>query len=160
MPSMTGRPGHRRMENEWRKFRAVPRSYPFRSLVLFFCTLFNRGGNRRAFRLPGAGGHHFHCVVEPSSSHIRCEANRTRKCTPKVRRNLCRKSSSGYVFKFCPRHELVRLDFLAAGACVSWILSPKRIMQNHVKSWQLMQNHAPEKMPESAGKCLKMLEYA
>ena len=21
-----------------------------------FCTLFNRGGNRRAFRLPGAGG--------------------------------------------------------------------------------------------------------
>ena len=34
------------------KFRAVPRSYPLRSLV---CTLFNKGGNRRAFRLPGVG---------------------------------------------------------------------------------------------------------
>ena len=29
--------------NEWRKFRAVPRSYPLRSLV---STLFNRGGNK------------------------------------------------------------------------------------------------------------------
>ena len=55
--------------NDWRKFRAVPRSYPLRSLV---CTLFNKGGNRRAFRLPGEGGDHFHCTVEPSSGHIRC----------------------------------------------------------------------------------------
>ena len=52
--------------NEWRKFRAVPRLYPLRSLV---CTLFNKGGSRRAFRLPGAGGDHFHCTVEPSPSH-------------------------------------------------------------------------------------------
>ena len=42
--------------NEWRKFRVVPRLYPLRSLV---CTLFNEGGNRRAFRLPGAGGGSF-----------------------------------------------------------------------------------------------------
>ena len=47
--------------NEWRKFRAVPRLYPLRSLV---CTLFNKGGIRGAFRLPGAGGDHFHCTVE------------------------------------------------------------------------------------------------
>ena len=59
--------------NEWRKFRAVPRSYPLRSLI--FCTLFNRGGNRRAFGLPGAGGEHFHCTVEPSSGHIRCRTS-------------------------------------------------------------------------------------
>ena len=59
--------------NDWRKFRAVPRSYPLRSLV---CTLFNKGGNRRAFRLPGEGGDHFHCTVEPSSGHIRCRENR------------------------------------------------------------------------------------
>ena len=32
--------------------------------VPLLCTLFNRGGNRRAFRLPGAGGDHFHCTVE------------------------------------------------------------------------------------------------
>ena len=51
--------------NEWRKFRRrtslirIPRAFPC------FCTLLDRGGNRRAFRLPGAGGDHFHCAVEP-----------------------------------------------------------------------------------------------
>ena len=40
--------------------------------VPLFFTLFNRGGNRRAFRLRGAGGDHFHCTVEPSPGHIRC----------------------------------------------------------------------------------------
>ena len=40
--------------------------------VPLFCTLLDRGGNRRAFRLPGAGGDHFHCTVEPSPGHIRC----------------------------------------------------------------------------------------
>ena len=54
---------------EWRKYRVVPRSHPLRPL---FCALFNRGGNRRAFRLPGEGGDHFHCTVEPSPGHIRC----------------------------------------------------------------------------------------
>ena len=49
---------------------------------------------------------------------------------------------------------------LAIGAYVSWFLSPKRIMQSHVKSWQIMQNHAPE-MRESARKCfLRMPESA
>ena len=55
--------------NEWRKFRAVPRLYPLRSLV---CILFNKGGSRGAFRLQGAGGDHFHCTVDPSPGHIRC----------------------------------------------------------------------------------------
>ena len=32
----------------------------------------HRGGNRRVFRLPGAGGDHFHFTVEPSPVHIRC----------------------------------------------------------------------------------------
>ena len=50
--------------NDRRKFCVVPRLHPLRSLLLF-----NRGGNRRAFRLPGAGGDHFHCAVEPSRSH-------------------------------------------------------------------------------------------
>ena len=40
--------------------------------VPMFCTLFNRFGNRRAFRLPGEGGDHFHCTVEPSPGHIQC----------------------------------------------------------------------------------------
>ena len=40
--------------------------------VPLFCTLFSRGGNRRVFRHPGAGGDHFHCTVEPSPGHIRC----------------------------------------------------------------------------------------
>ena len=34
--------------------------------------------------------------------------------------------------------------YLAVGAYVSCFLSPKQIMQNHMKSWQIMQNHAPE----------------
>ena len=33
---MTGRPGVPDDGNDWRKFRAVPRSYPLRSLVLYF----------------------------------------------------------------------------------------------------------------------------
>ena len=34
-------------------------SYLARSKVPLFCTLFNRGGNRRAFSLSGEGGDHF-----------------------------------------------------------------------------------------------------
>ena len=66
--SMIGRPGCRTgvpdSGNRWRKFRVVPRFHPLRPL---FSTLFNGGGNRRAF-----SGDHFHCTVEPSSGHIRC----------------------------------------------------------------------------------------
>ena len=54
------------LEEVSRRTSLVP---PLRSLV---CTLFNKGGSRGAFRLPGAGGDHFHCTVEPSPGHIRC----------------------------------------------------------------------------------------
>ena len=37
--------------------------------VPLFCTLCNRGGNRGALRLPGEGGDHFYCTVEPSPGH-------------------------------------------------------------------------------------------
>ena len=40
--------------------------------VPLFGTLFNTGRNRRAFRLPGEGGDHVHCTVEPLTGHIRC----------------------------------------------------------------------------------------
>ena len=43
--------------NEWRKFGAVPRLCAFPCVPLF-CTLLSRVGNKRAFRLPGAGGDH------------------------------------------------------------------------------------------------------
>ena len=49
---------------KWRKFRAVPRLYPLRSLV---CTLFNKGRSRRAFRLPGAGGGSFPLCSDTSA---------------------------------------------------------------------------------------------
>ena len=61
----TGVPGN---GIEWRKFRVVPCLYP---CVPLFSTLFNKDGNRRAFRLPGAGGDHVHCTLEPSPGHIR-----------------------------------------------------------------------------------------
>ena len=69
MPSMTGRPGYRTMEMNGGSSAPYLARTPCLPL---FCTLFNRGGNRRVFRLPGAGGDHFHCAVELSSGHIRC----------------------------------------------------------------------------------------
>ena len=55
--------------NVWRKYRAVPRAYPSHPLI---CVYFHRVGNKERFRLPGAGGEHFHCTVDPSPGHIRC----------------------------------------------------------------------------------------
>ena len=40
----------------------------FRRFVL--CLI--KVGSRRTFRLPGEGGDHFHCMVEPSPGHIWC----------------------------------------------------------------------------------------
>ena len=66
---MTGRPGYRTME----MIGGSSASYLARTpCVPLLPILFNRGGNRRAFRLPGEGGDHFHCTVEPSPGHIRC----------------------------------------------------------------------------------------
>ena len=72
-------------DNEWRKFSVVPRSHPLRPLVLYFFVF--RGGNRRTFRLPGEGGDHFHCTVEPSPGHIQCRS-RTDVCRVKNTMNL------------------------------------------------------------------------
>ena len=56
MPNMTGRPGHRTMEMNGGSSALYLARTP---CVPLFCTLFNRGGNRRGFRLPGAGGGSF-----------------------------------------------------------------------------------------------------
>ena len=53
---MTGRPGHRTMEMNGGSSAPYLARTP---CVPSFSTLFNRGGNRRAFRLPGAGGGSF-----------------------------------------------------------------------------------------------------
>ena len=69
MPNMTGRPGRRTMK----MIGGSSASYLARTpCVPLFSIVFNRGGNRRAFRLPGQGGDRFHCTVEPSPGHIRC----------------------------------------------------------------------------------------
>ena len=69
MPNMTGRPGSRTME----MIGGSSVSYLARTpCVPFVSTLFNRGGNRRTFRLPGESGDHFHRTVEPSPGHIWC----------------------------------------------------------------------------------------
>ena len=73
MPNMTGRPGYRTREMNGGSFAPYLARTPCASL---FCTLFSKGGTRRAFRLPGAGGDHFHCTVEPSPGHIRCRCFR------------------------------------------------------------------------------------
>ena len=52
---MTGRPGHRTMETNGGSSAPYLARTPY---VPLFCTLFNRGGSRRGFRLPGEGGDH------------------------------------------------------------------------------------------------------
>ena len=66
---MTGRPGYRTMEMTGGSSASYLARTP---CVPSFCTFFNSPGNRRVFRLPGEGGDHFHCTVEPSPGHIRC----------------------------------------------------------------------------------------
>ena len=66
---MTGRPGHRTMEMIGRSSASYLARTP---CVPLFSTLFSKAGNRKAFRLRGAGGDHVHCTVEPSPGHIRC----------------------------------------------------------------------------------------
>ena len=56
MPNMTGRPGYRTVEMNGGSSAPYLACTP---CVPLFCTLFNRGGNRRAFRLPGTGGGSF-----------------------------------------------------------------------------------------------------
>ena len=70
MPNMTERPGHRTMEMNGRSSAPYLACTP---CVPLFCTLFTRGGNRRAFRLPGVHGHHFHCSVEPLPGQVRSQ---------------------------------------------------------------------------------------
>ena len=69
MPNMTGRPGYWTMEMTGGSSAPYLARTP---CVPLFSTSFNRDGNRRAFRLPGAGGDHLHCALEPPPSHIRC----------------------------------------------------------------------------------------
>ena len=75
MPNMTGRPGYQTMEVSGRSSASYLAHTP---CVPLLSTLFNRGGNRRAFRLPGAGGDHFHRAVEPLPGHIRCRPSEQR----------------------------------------------------------------------------------
>ena len=70
---MTEQPGHRTMEMNGGSSASYLARAP---CVPLFSTLFNRGANRRAFRLPGESGDHFHCTVEPSPGHIRQERKR------------------------------------------------------------------------------------
>ena len=56
MPNMTGRPGHRTMEMNGGTSAPYLARTP---CVPLFSTLFSRGGNRRVFRLAGAGGGSF-----------------------------------------------------------------------------------------------------
>ena len=64
MPDMTGRPGCRCLEEVPRRTSCVPLASPY------LC-LFSWGCKQTCFRLPGAGGEHFHCTVDPSPGHIR-----------------------------------------------------------------------------------------
>ena len=68
MPNMSGRLGCRTMEMNG----GSSASYLARTPC------------RRAFRLPGEGGDHVHCTVEPSPGHIRCRIFRNEKAAQRV----------------------------------------------------------------------------
>ena len=70
-------------------FSEVSRGFPL------FAALFNRGGNRRAFRLPGEHGDHFHCTVEPSPGHIRCRKKQTKRPNTKKKKTNTKKQRKG-----------------------------------------------------------------
>ena len=74
MPNMTGRPGYRTMEMNGGSSAPYLARTPY---VPLFSTLFNRGGNSRAFRLPGAGGGSFPLYGGTYAGHIRCREWRT-----------------------------------------------------------------------------------
>ena len=63
MPKMTGRPGHRTMEMNGGSSAPYLACTPCVPLFVH-CSL--RVEAEGLFRLPGAGGDHFHCMVEPS----------------------------------------------------------------------------------------------
>ena len=69
VPNMTGRPGCRTMEMNGGSSVSYLTRTP---CVPLFPTLFNRDGDRRAFRLLGEGRDHVHCAVEPSPGQNRC----------------------------------------------------------------------------------------
>ena len=57
---------------QWKCLEEVPRRTSRVPLASSYLCLFHRVGNKERFRLPGAGGEHFHCTVDPSPGHIRC----------------------------------------------------------------------------------------
>ena len=76
MPNMTGRPGYRTMEMNGGSSAPYLACTP---CVPLFSTLFTRGGNRRAFRLPGAGGGSFPlCSGTFARSYFRIPKNHSR----------------------------------------------------------------------------------
>ena len=40
-----------------------------------FVLCFSGAETERAFRLPGVGGDHFHCTLEPSPGHFQCRSS-------------------------------------------------------------------------------------
>ena len=78
--------------NDWRKFRAVPRSYPLRSLVFVLRLIGLETKNVLDYQ--GRAGDHFHCTVERSPGHIRCRkslrgVHLLSHCDLLSRRTLC-----------------------------------------------------------------------
>ena len=94
MPNMTGRPEHGTMETNGGSSGSTP-CLACTPCVPLFCTSFNKCGNRRAFRLPGEGGDHLHCIVEPSPGYIGCREERTEDTAkPDVFEDECTENTS------------------------------------------------------------------
>ena len=73
---LTARPGCWTMETNAESSASYLACTP---RVPLFCTLLNRGGNRRGFWTTRQGRDHFRCAVVPSPSHIRCRSFLTKE---------------------------------------------------------------------------------
>ena len=102
-----------RCTGQWKRMEEVPRCTSLVPLAFPCFVLRLIGGNRRAFRLPGAGGYYFHCTVEPSPGHIRCQN------TPPVNRA---QDAENYIYSSGPPNEDFLSNFSSCDTGARWLL--------------------------------------
>ena len=140
-PDIAGRPGRRTMEMNG----GTSASYLARSpCVPSFSSLKKRSGSRRALRLPGEGGDHFHCarwnlcpVMFGVDSWLR-QRTRNSKSAPweigfQVLQCYCRKPDIGWTYlkasnfhddgKKHQQQETLQLYWLLRYLCSCWVSS-------------------------------------
>ena len=129
MPNMTGRPGYRTMEMNGGSSAPYLARTP---CVPLFSTLFNGGGNKERFRLPGAGGGSFPlysgtCARWYSVSKIASLWKAFNSFCKKSERSLCRNATKRKSLQFWHSWKAKSgNDFQISTFC--WLPCPQRVL--------------------------------